>query len=121
MTSEYSGARTNPIFSSHTDDWPPPPTESEDVRATKKVKHRDNATTPTDYRERLLAGSEMEATMETVGHDKGLQLEAGDVVIDKSGLIPAISLSPKLKEKLTYNMRFSVIVNLLDAWEANRI
>lgn len=51
--------------------------------------------------------------MEVFLHEHGVEIAPDDVVIDKSSLIPAVTLSSRLKERLASNMRFSVVVNLL--------
>lgn len=93
---------------------PPPPPHGEEFRATKKVRLREEDTAPlTDYRERLLAGSERPTTMDDLRRGQEVRFEQGDVVVDKSQPIPAVRLSPELKERLACNMKFSVVINLL--------
>lgn len=96
------------------EEWPSPSKrESEEFRATKKVKHREDVVPGSDYRDKLLAGTEMEVTMEELANEKEVRVEPGDVEIDRSGLVPEIRLSTGLKEKLTQNMHYSIVVNLL--------
>ncbi|KAG6404011.1 hypothetical protein SASPL_136245 [Salvia splendens] len=51
--------------------------------------------------------------MDDLGQSKGVQVDVGDIQVDKSSPIPAVTLSPGLKERLASNMRQSIVVNLL--------
>lgn len=108
MCSELSGKPRDP----REDEWPPPPPSTEETRATKKVKLREEAPL-SDYRDRLVAGTGVEVTMEEIATGDGVKIVPGDNVIDRTGPIPAVTLSTGLKEKLAQNMQFSVVVNLL--------
>ncbi|KAL1554025.1 hypothetical protein AAHA92_14630 [Salvia divinorum] len=120
-SSDFLGEIGNPNL---TGDRPPPPPGSEEFRATKKVRHREEESpTPLGYRERLLArtdhstmmenlgnnidyrgsmlaGLERLATLEELGQGYGIKVAPGDVSVDKSMSIPSVTLSPKLKERL---------------------